>query len=192
MATPMIFRLLFLLLILCAATPAHAMRCNGRLVQIGDHASQARQRCGEPYWIDRYSDWLILGEYGPLEQRVERNVEVWYYNFGSNRFLQRLVFRDDRLQHEENLGYGFGKTRRDCKPMLLPPGTSNGEIIARCGAPQSRRERYGDVTERDGNGNARTRVTRHEDWIYDTDSSRDYYLLLIVDGALSKTERLQR
>lgn len=182
----------FLLLLLAFATPAQALRCNGRLVGNGDHALQVRERCGEPYWVDQYSDWLILGERGPQEQRVERRVEVWFYNFGSNRFLQRLVFRDDRLQHEEHLGYGFDRAPQRCKLDALPRGLSNGEIIARCGQPMSRNERYADLTERDGQGNARLRVLRREEWIYDAGASRDYRLLLLIDGRLSEVERLDR
>jgi hypothetical protein len=181
------------LLLLSIALPAQALRCNGRLVDPGDHALQVRERCGEPFWIDSYSEWLISGERGPLERRVERNVEVWFYNFGSNRFIQRLVFRDDRLQHEESLSYGFDRASKNrCNLDTLPTGISNGEIIARCGPPKSRRERYADQIERDGQGNARVRVQRQEDWIYDTGASRDYRLLLIVDGRLYETERLDR
>ncbi len=179
-------------LLLIVAMPAQALRCNGRLVDPGDHALQVRERCGEPFWTDRYSEWLVRGERGPLEQRVERTVEVWFYNFGSNRFMQRLVFRDDRLQREEGLGYGFDRKPKKCNLDMLLPGISNGEIIARCGLPQSQRERYGDLIERDGQGNARVRVLRQEDWIYDPGSSRDYRLLLLVDGRLEQTQRLDR
>lgn len=184
--------MLFVLLLLVVATPAKALRCNGRLIDSGDHALQVRERCGEPYWIDRYSEWQVMGEDGPLEQRVERSVEVWFYNFGSNRFLQRLIFRDDRLQHEESLEYGFDRAPKKCNLNTLPAGISSGEIIARCGLPKSRKERYGDIIERDGQGNARIRVMRHEDWIYDPGASRDYRLLLIIDGRLSDTQRLDR
>jgi hypothetical protein len=181
-----------LLLLLLIAAPAQALRCNGRLVDPGDHAVQVIEHCGQPYWIDRYSEWLISGERGPLEQRAERIVEVWFYNFGSNRLIQRLVFRDDRLLHEQSLGYGFTGNSRKCKLDMLPRGISNGEVIARCGPPQSRRERYADQTERDGQGNARVRVLRQEEWIYDPGSSRDYRLLIMVDGFLTETQRLDR
>lgn len=185
-------KILLVLLMLAISVPAHALRCDGRLVNPGDHALQVRERCGEPYWVDRYSEWLIRGERGPLEQRIERNVEVWFYNFGSNRFLQRLVFRDNRLQSEQNLGYGFTRQPERCNVDRLLPGTSNGEIIARCGPPQSQSQRYGDVIERDDSGNARVRVVRRDEWIYDAGGSRDYRLLVIVDGRLSETQRLDR
>ncbi len=179
-------------LMMACASPAWALRCDGRIVEVGDHALQVRERCGEPYWVDRYSEWLITGENGPREQRVERTVEAWYYNFGSNRLLQRLVFRDDRLTREESLGYGFTKLPSRCDVDALPRGTSNGEIIARCGEPSSQVTRYGDTVERDGLGNARVRVSRREEWVYDPGDSRDYRLLLLIDGKLSEIQRLDR
>jgi hypothetical protein len=185
-------RLLAILLLLVVALPAQAMRCNGRLVDPGDHALQVRERCGEPFWIDRYSGWLIVGERGPLERRVERIVEVWFYNFGSNRLMRKVSFRDDRMIREDTLGYGFSGTPRRCNVDQLTRGTSNGEIVARCGLPHRRSERYADQTERDGYGNAVQRTLREEEWIYDAGGSRDYRLLRIVDGFLADTQRLDR
>lgn len=183
---------LLMCLLLVLAFPAQALRCNGRLVGDGDHIVQVRERCGDPFWIDHYNEWLIAGEDQALEQRVQRTVEVWYYNFGSNRFMQRLVFRDDRLLREDSLGYGFSVQPKSCDLDRLQNGISNGEIIARCGPPDSRRERYADQIQRDGLGGARLTVSRLEDWIYDPGSSKDYRLLRIVDGFLSDTERLDR
>jgi hypothetical protein len=188
----MIRELCVLLLLGCAALPAHALRCNSRIVEQGDHAFQVQQRCGEPFWIDRYSEWLIVGENGPFEQRVERVVEAWYYNFGSNRLMRRLVFRDDRLLREDELGYGFSELGTKCDLDALPLGTSNGEIVARCGQPGSRKQRYGDTIARDGVGNARARIVRIEDWIYDPGSTRDFRLLRLIDGRLSGRETLDR
>jgi len=171
------------------AAPAHALRCNGRLVHAGDHVLQAREHCGEPYWIDRHSEWLILGEGAALERRIERKVEVWFYNFGSNRFMQRLVFRDDRLVAEEQLGYGYSGKSRSCDVDSLPAGISNGEIVARCGAPYSSSDNYADVLVRDGAGNAELRVQRIEEWVYER-QGRDPILLRLVDGRLAETERI--
>lgn len=177
---------------LLLSTAAQALRCEGRLVEPGDHAVQVVQVCGEPFWVDQHSEWLISGEGGPLEQRVERVVEVWYYNFGADRLMQRLVFRDDRMQSEESLGYGFDRPARDCNPDRLPMGISNGEIIARCGAPLSRREQYADQVERDGRGLAQVRVQRREHWVYGRGSGSSQRVLLLVDGRLTQTQRLRR
>jgi hypothetical protein len=186
-------RTLFALALLWVSGDALALRCDGRVVDRGDHAIQVRERCGEPYWVDGYSEFLIAGEDGPLEQRIERTVEAWYYNFGPSKLLRKLVFVDDRLVREETLGYGYATIGTDCRLDTLPAGTPSGVIVARCGSPASRRERYGDVTRRDdASGIARRRVVRQEDWVYDVGRSRDLRLLRILDGRLQGIERLDR
>ncbi len=181
------FALMFLLF---GAAPAMALRCDGRLVDEGDHALLVRKHCGEPFWIDRYSEWLIQDEDGAREQRVEISVEVWFYNFGDDRFMQKLSFRDDRLQREEALGYGFDRLPQRCKHDTLPEGLSSGEVIARCGYPQRRSETYRDQVNRDHSGNARVHVSRREDWIYGDAGRRDARVLVLIDGRLAETQRL--
>lgn len=185
-------RALAALLLLGAASQAQALRCDGRLVERGDHAIQVRERCGEPFWIDAYTEVLIAGEDGPLERRVERPVEVWYFNFGPNRLMRRLLLVDDRLLREDSIGYGYATLGTDCRLDALPLGTPAGVVVARCGEPASRRERWREVTRRDGAGNARRRYLRDEDWVYDVGANRDLRLLRLVDGALQSVERLDR
>lgn len=185
-------RALAALLLLGAASEAHALRCDGRLVERGDHAIQVRERCGEPFWIDAYTEVLVIGEFGPLEQRGERPVEAWYYNFGPNRLLRRLLLIDDRLVREDSLGYGYATLGTDCRLDALPVGTAAGVVVARCGEPASRRERWREITRRDGAGNARRRYLRDEDWVYDLGANRDLRLLRLVDGTLQSVQRLDR
>ena len=185
-------RTLAALLLLAAGAPAQALRCDGRVVDVGDHAIQVRERCGEPFWIDAYTEVLVRGEYGPLEQRVERPVEAWYYNFGPNRLLRRLLLVDDRLVREDSLGYGVATIGTDCRIDALPAGTPAGVVVARCGEPISRRERWREIVRRDEAGNARRRYLRDEDWVYDVGANRDRRLLRLVDGVVQGVERLER
>lgn len=185
-------RALLALALLACATPAAALRCDGRLVERGDHAIQIAERCGAPFWIDAYTEVFVAGEFGPLEQRAERAVEAWYYNFGPNRLLRRLLLVDDRLVREDSLGYGVATLGADCRIDALPAGTPAGVLVARCGEPLSRRERWREVTRRDGAGNARRRFIRDEDWLYDVGTNRDRRLLRLVDGVVQGVERLER
>jgi hypothetical protein len=177
---------------LLLAAPAHALRCSGRLVDEGDHAIQVERRCGAPYWIESYTEWVVLGEDGPVEQRIERPIEAWYYNFGPERLMRRLVFRDDRLLREDTLGYGFRRGEGRCDLDTLLRGMSTGEVIARCGEPESNTLRYRQSIVRDGFGNARKRLVRHEEWLYDPGRGRFLRLLVFDDGVLDSIERLDR
>lgn len=176
---------------LSLALPAHALRCGNRVTQSGDHVLQVREICGEPFWVDRYAQLQVRGEGSVLEQRAESIVEVWYYNFGSNRLMQQMVFLDDRLQNENPLGYGFDRLPRACNPDRLPVGLSNGEIVARCGAPLYRRDYYTETVQRDAYGNAQVRPQRREEWTYRAGSSRRQRLLQIVDGQLVDIQQLR-
>jgi Protein of unknown function (DUF2845) len=178
--------------LLLVSLPAQALRCDGRVIDEGDHAIRVRERCGDPYWVDVYSEWLIAGEYSPLEQRVERRLEAWYYNFGPKKLLRRMLFRDSRLIREDTLGYGVSRIGDRCDVDSIPQGTTTGEVVARCGEPASHESRYGDITQRDDVGNARLVVVRREEWVYDVGRSRDLRLLVFSDGILSKVERLER
>lgn len=185
-------RLIILLCLLLIAAPALALRCNGRLVGNGDHAIKVREHCGEPFYMDRYSEWLIIGDASPVQRRIEQTVEVWFYNFGTTRFMQRLVFVDDRLRSDTALGYGFNRPSKSCNVDQLPMGLTNGEVIARCGRPSSQSDRYQDELNRDAQGVSRLRVLRQEDWVYAAATSRDSRLLLFLDGQLIDRQRLDR
>ena len=181
-----------LVLLLGFSGPAMALRCEGRVVGEGDHAYQVQRRCGEPFWVEDYTEWLTVGERGPLERRIERRVEAWYYNFGPERLMRRLLFRDNRLVREDTVGYGFRRLGERCDPNDLPLGLSTGEVVARCGQPAARDVRYADTTQRDERGFALQRVLRREEWIYEFDGNRRPRLLYFIDGRLDRLETLDR
>lgn len=184
-------RLLAVLFLLLASTPAFALRCGGRVVSTGDHSLTVLDRCGEPYWVDRYATQVVTGEFSALERSYDTDTEAWYYNFGPNRLLHRLVFRDNTLVREETLGYGYAKLGTDCDLDAIGIGTSNGEIVARCGQPTSNDSRYAEIVERDGGGNALRRIVRREEWLY-REGRRDPHLFILVDGVVSRIDRLPR
>ncbi|WP_210725946.1 DUF2845 domain-containing protein [Modicisalibacter radicis] len=65
----------FLLAISSIARPAHAMRCNGDLVSIGDLTFDVARICGEPKWKQVSPPETINGRIVKGAVRVER----WVY-----------------------------------------------------------------------------------------------------------------
>ena len=126
----------------------------------------------------------MRGANGPYEVQDETVYDVWYYNFGPQRLLVRLLFRDGRLAREESLGYGVTDIGGDCNLDGLSQGTSAGEIYARCGAPTSRHQRQRTEIRRDGRGNERLSSVRLEDWIYDIGEHRRMRVLTLENGRL--------
>ncbi len=179
-------------LALLASAPATAMRCGNRLVSDGAQDFQVRERCGEPFWSDRYTDVIVIGRDGPVEQQREVQYEVWYYNFGPRQLMRRLVFRDGLLAQEDTLGYGVDRIGEDCDPNRLFDGLDTGELVARCGEPASRRSRTDTLVRRPAAGIERWRDRRREEWIYDFGEQRNMRLLHVVDGRVEAAESLAR
>lgn len=180
------------ILALGVAGSAEALRCGNRIVSTGDWDFQVRERCGEPAWTDTYSELLVSGIDGPIERRVERVHDEWFYNFGPRSLVRRLVFVDGRLARIETGGYGVREIGTDCSDTALRRGSRLGEIYLRCGAPESRNRRYEDVVQRDGLGRAQVRPIRREEWLYALPGSRFMRLLVFHDGRLDRVERISR
>lgn len=180
------------LLALLASAPVAAMRCGNRLVSDGAQDFQVRERCGDPFWSDRWTDVVVLGRDGPLESQREVQYDAWYYNFGPRQLMRRLLFRDGVLAREDTLGYGVDRIGENCEPNRLLDGLSAGELVALCGEPASRRSRNDALVRRPAPGVERWREQRREDWIYDFGDRRRVRLVRLVDGRVDTVESLTR
>lgn len=185
-------RAALILAFIAFAPSAFALRCDGRIVDVGTRDFQARDRCGAPYWIDRFVDIEVVGADQAVEYQKEVPFEIWYYNFGPQRFLSRLVFRDGVLVAEEGLGYGVDEIGDDCSPNLRFSGMSAGELYARCGEPLSRRSTGGVVVRRPAPGVERWRDLRSEDWVYDFGEGRLLREMHLRNGRVDSVQSLSR
>ncbi|HZP67025.1 MAG TPA: DUF2845 domain-containing protein [Rudaea sp.] len=185
-------RLLAILLLLVGAHTAQAMRCDTSLTHSGDYEFQVRDRCGEPFWVETHYRADI---YGSDVQQIERDVvyTAWFYNFGPNRLIVRLLFRDGRLVREETLGRGVAEIGDSCGDIgRLARGLSSGELVAYCGAPQSRYEQPGYVTRRLAPGVIRQDEDHREDWIYDLGDADFVFVAHVANGLVEGVERTRR
>jgi hypothetical protein len=91
-----------------------SLRCDSRLVSVGDGKDKVRALCGEPTSVNPAgvvrSGGYVYGPYdysyfGPTWAEVP--VEVWTYNFGSSRLLRKLRFIGDGLVEIRSEGYGY-------------------------------------------------------------------------------------
>jgi len=171
---------------------AHALRCGSRLVLDGDQDFQVRDRCGQPYWIDRYTALDVQGAGGPIELQNEVGYEVWYYNFGPRQFITQILFRNGRMFKETPLSYGFSTLGENCDPNVFVRGLTSGELIARCGTPASQRNLYSTAVRRDGRGNERYRDVRREEWVYDFGENTFVRVLTLIDGRVDSVENMHR
>jgi len=181
-----------LVLLLFAAPPAQALRCGNRLVALGDVELQVRERCGEPFWVDRYIDTEVLGANAPVQYQKDVEVAVWYYNFGSRQFISQLVFRDGTLAAQASLGYGVDTLGSDCDANRNWVGLSVGELVAHCGEPAARRAASGYVVRRPAPGIERWRDLREEDWTYDFGANLRPRVMHLREGRVVGVDTLPR
>ena len=178
------------LLLFVAAPSAHALRCGNRLVSNGDLEFQVRERCGDPYWIEQHYQTVVAGDDGvEIVQPVEYS--AWFFNFGPNRLLMRLLFRNGQLVREETLDRGVAELGSACNPARLREGTSSGELVAYCGEPSSRYVQPSLVSRRVGAGLYRQSDSYREDWTYDFGGD-SVYLLHLARGRVEDVELVSR
>lgn len=98
---------------LCAPNTAHALSCDGRLVESGDNIAYVRGICGEPTYVTTHQEMRsVYGAYGSRygyygsQAAVTVQVDVLVYDFGPTRFIEELTFENGVLRGERIAGYG--------------------------------------------------------------------------------------
>jgi hypothetical protein len=127
-----------LLVVLAVLQPAYALRCDRRVVDEQDTVLEVLGRCGEPALRDRHPPANLYGQgfFGYPD-------ETWYYNFGPQRLLHILSFRNNRLIRIETDGYGFNPPANSaCFPGNIGVGMSKLRLLSSCGEPAQRSQYY--------------------------------------------------
>ena len=185
-------RLLLCALPLFALSPAaHALRCGTRIVSSGDYDFQVRDRCGDPYWIEEHYKIVATDTDLPVQVVQQYVYTAWFYNFGSNRLLVRMLFRDGRFLREETLGRGVDDIGDSCGPAKLIRGMSSGELVAYCGEPLSRNTQPGAILRRVAPGILSETDNYLEDWVYDL-GGNFLYIMHLRNGHTDSVEHVPR
>jgi len=95
---------------------ADSLQCGESVIANGTTQAEVAARCGAPVQVERqpiYSESAtaapLLGLLPPIVMRsaTETPVEVWMYNFGPSRLMERIRFENGVIVRMESLGYGF-------------------------------------------------------------------------------------
>jgi hypothetical protein len=93
-----------------ALSMAQSLRCDGKIISQGSIRAQVAALCGDPAQVVQKSVYyrpLASVDYRANPITVEVQVEVWIYNFGPDRLMQRIRFEDGLVVRIESLGYGY-------------------------------------------------------------------------------------
>ncbi len=108
-------------LLASAAYADLGLRCGTRLITTGDTIERVLNECGEPSlvqsWeeerIHRYPNYSHTDDddfdyYGPVHRVIVHViVEVWTYNRGPHRFIDRVRFENGRVKKIRSGSYGY-------------------------------------------------------------------------------------
>lgn len=141
------------------------LRCDGRLVELGDWDFQLADICGEPYYTERWAELVSVpaGSGVAVSRAVE--FEDRYFDRGGDRLLRRVRLREGRIVQIDQLTQRGGAPLSRCTPAHIRSGITSGELVALCGAP-ARRDALGEAL-RVGEPPAESIIpTRRERWLY--------------------------
>ncbi|MGD8970897.1 MAG: DUF2845 domain-containing protein [Desulfobacterales bacterium] len=95
------------------------LRCGGGLVSVGDTTAKVFEKCGEPTkeskWEEGHNTYISqIYDYEKERYRLPELIkgpilmELWTYDFGSNKFIRYLHFANGRLIRIETGEKGGG------------------------------------------------------------------------------------
>jgi hypothetical protein len=96
-------------------TPALALgqslRCAEKIVSEGSTSQDVARLCGDPAQVEHktvYNDVSSAASNVRTGATIEIHLEMWIYNFGPNRLMQRIWIQDGVVTRIESLGrYGY-------------------------------------------------------------------------------------
>jgi hypothetical protein len=105
-------RWLALLVLICTPTFAlsQSLRCSNKIISEGSTRAEVASLCGDPTQVEQktiYND--VSGATSNVIARTatEIHLEMWIYNFGPNRLMQRIWLQDGVVVRIESMGYGY-------------------------------------------------------------------------------------
>jgi hypothetical protein len=99
-------------LLLPVLVSAQTIRCGSKLISLGSSQVEVTAQCGDPTQVNHSA-----GYQGTVRTSIPREViggsvdevqvEIWIYNFGPNKLMQRIRFENGIVTGIDSLGYGF-------------------------------------------------------------------------------------
>jgi hypothetical protein len=80
--------------------------CGDRIISTGDTKGEVLAKCGEPFYRNSYDEELREQFDEIHSRRVVVTVEEWTYNFGPQRFLRIITFRNGKVVDVRTGQYG--------------------------------------------------------------------------------------
>lgn len=158
--------------------------CSGRIIGVGVPRADVLAACGPPAWEDRRTDSWFEGTRPDGTVLVSVFTEEWIFDFGRDRLLHFVYFRDGMVADIRTGGYG-GRSEECGDGNSLSIGDSKLEVFRKCGLPTS----VGRDQESPDGGPDYRRMLDEDSWTYDFGPDRFVRLLRFSNGRLKSIER---
>jgi hypothetical protein len=176
--------------LLLVSTTSHAFRCGPHLISVDDLAIEVKQHCGEPDWIDRWYDELVLDQNTEFEYRLGSTNERWVYNLGPHKLMRFITIHNGRVTAIETGDYGFleSQTRQSCNINQFSLGMPIAEVQAKCGEPDTRTRAMESRSRPIAPGSKVQTTTPVDQWVYNLGPNRFVRILTFHNGQLVNIE----
>jgi hypothetical protein len=192
-----------------SARADESLRCNGRIVSVGDSKLDLLGRCGRPTLAetraverarfvaegDRHAGATAIGA-GEVT-----TVDAWTYDPGPNEFVHVVTLEGGRITAIERASYGYAKDPARapaslpvarCESRVIRVGDRTLDLLARCGDPATvdrRRERRAVAFQAAGLTAGEFVSVELEVWAYNFGPNRFTALVTIEDGKVISVDR---
>ena len=91
-----------ILVLLPTVALGQSLRCGSKLITEGTSQAKIATSCGQPVQVVHPPayDGIVLGA-------SDVEIEIWIYNFGPNKLMQRIRFRNGIADGIDSLGYRY-------------------------------------------------------------------------------------
>ena len=184
------------------ALDAQALRCGNALVSKGDRKIEVVKKCGEPSLVESWREEVAVYSETDLKRlvKVDNNyMEEWTYNFGPNRFIHFMTFRNGLLEKIETGLRGYSgpipadsdKTR--CGKMLTI-GDKKIDVLMKCGEPTLKEPRpeklFESVLDKERSILVeRTLLINEDEWTYNFGPSTFMYFIRFKNNEVVDIEQ---
>jgi len=162
--------------------------CSGRIIEVGVPLADVLAACGPPAWQDQRTDSWVDGIRPDGTVLVSVSTEEWIFDFGPDRLLHFVYFRDGKVAGIRTGGYG-GKSEECGNGDNLAIGDSKLEVFQKCGAPTRVGRGQGGEKELTDPDTVVRRILDSDYWTYDFGPSRFVRSLTFGNGRLKNIER---
>lgn len=162
--------------------------CSGRVIGAGLPRADVLAACGPPAWQDQRTDSRVDGIGPDGTVLVSVFTEEWIFDFGPDRLLHFVYFRDGKVAGIRTGGYGgLGSDCGDGDNLAI--GDSKLEVFRKCGAPARVGRGQEGETELTDPDTVVRRILDSDYWTYDFGPSRFVRMLTFGNGRLKIIER---